>query len=158
MIKISNIKKSTEGFEIKIADLIKTSRPGNHQPLLIILYFKEKPQICMASFLNRYLTITEPLRGDCDTLFITTRKPFNAASSQSISRWIRVVLNLSGLGAEYTPHSTRHAATSSALAKGVDLSIIKSTAGWSKESQVFAKFYNRPIEGNRRDFVTSVFD
>lgn len=67
------------------------------------------------------------------------------------------MLKLGGVGDEYSSHSTRHAATSTALAKGIDLSIIKSTAGWSKESQVFAKFYNRPIESDRSDFATAVF-
>lgn len=68
------------------------------------------------------------------------------------------MLKLSGVGEEYTPHSTRHAATSTALAKGIDLNIIKSTAGWSKESQVFARFYNRPIESDRSSFAAAVFD
>lgn len=68
------------------------------------------------------------------------------------------MLRLSGVGDHYTPHSTRHAATSTALAKGVDLNIIKSTAGWSKESEVFARFYNRPIESKSSNFAAAVFE
>lgn len=158
LIKLSNIKRSKDGFEIRITDLVKTSRPGQYQPLLLISYFKDKPEICVASFLERYMALTAPLRNDCDTLFISSRRPFKAATAQTISRWIRAVLKLSGLGDEYTPHSTRHAATSTALAKGIDLSVIKSTAGWSQESQVFARFYNRPIESDRGRFAKAVFD
>lgn len=158
LIKLSNIKRSKDGFEIEIPQLIKTSRPGHCQPLLLIRYFRNKPEICVASFLERYIVLTEPLRKDCDFLFITSRKPFKAASTQTISRWIKSILSLSGVGEEYTPHSTRHAATSTALAKGLDLGIIKSTAGWTKESQVFAKFYNRPIQSDRGVFTSAVFE
>lgn len=74
LIKIENIKRTQEGFEIEIPDLIKTSRPGQCQPLLDIRYFKEKPEICVASFLERYLALTEPLRKDCNNLFFNVKK------------------------------------------------------------------------------------
>lgn len=53
LIQIDNIRPTREGFEIEIPDLIKTSRPGRYQPLLVIPYIKEKPEICIASFLKR---------------------------------------------------------------------------------------------------------
>ena len=40
----------------------------------------------------------------------------------------------------FTPHyTTRHAATSAALRKGVSLNTIQQTAGWSKKSEIFSK-------------------
>lgn len=157
LMRLDNISHSAQGFEIKISDIIKTSRPGAFQPLLLLPYFREQPRLCIASTLKRYLEITKPLRGDCNNVLITSRRPFRSASTQTISRWIRSVLAKSGIGSEFTAHSTRHVSSSAALAKGLDISVIRSTAGWSKDSQVFAKYYNRPIKSGRKEFAATVF-
>ena len=91
-------------------------------------------------------------------LFIGVRKPHRAASAQTISRWIKDCLVQCGLGGEFTAHSTRHAATSAAFQKGIDISVIKNTAGWSEYSRVFARFYNRPIEKPKGSFATAVLN
>ena len=52
-------------------------------------------------------------------------------------------------------HSTRHAATSAAHQSGISLEVIRKTAGWTPQSQVFAKVYNRPIRSNY-DFAQAV--
>lgn len=56
----------------------------------------------------------------------------------------------------YTSHSLRHASISTSLSKEVDISIIKSLAGWSNKSKVFEKFYNRPIINNKTAFASSI--
>ena len=55
----------------------------------------------------------------------------------------------------FTP-SVRHAATSSALAKGVEINVIKSLAGWSKTSKVFETFYNKPIIKDKRELAKTI--
>lgn len=45
----------------------------------------------------------------------------------------------------YGAQSTRHASTSAALRKGINIEIIRDAAGWTKDSEVFARFYNRPL-------------
>ncbi|KYN15066.1 hypothetical protein ALC57_12608 [Trachymyrmex cornetzi] len=75
---------------------------------------------------------------------------------QTVSRWIRRSLEECGVQSEYfSAHSTRHASTSFAAKNGVSIDLIKRAAGWSGESRVFAKFYNRPII-NPDDFSRSV--
>ena len=60
---------------------------------------------------------------------------------------------------EFTAHSTRHAATSAAFKKVVSVDVIRSTAGWTNESKVFAKFYNTPIcSSTQGDFGISILD
>lgn len=56
----------------------------------------------------------------------------------------------------FTAHSTRHAATSIALKKEVDLETIRKTAGWSQNSQVFAKYYNRSIVLPKEPFAKAI--
>ena len=45
----------------------------------------------------------------------------------------------------FSAYSTRHAATSSAYRIEVLLGEIRKMAGWSETSNVFARFYNRPL-------------
>lgn len=158
LIKIKNISSSPNGVEIRVTDQIKTSRVGTPLPMFFLPFFNSRKTACVASVLIFYLSKTKVLRGSIDNLFITIKKPHKAASSQTISRWIKQCLLLASIDKKYTAHSTRHAATSSADCKGIDINIIKSTAGWSEHSQVFARFYKRPITNNRRSFVASLFE
>lgn len=144
-IKLSNMSKTEFGYEVKIPDLLKTSGPGRAQPLISLPYH-EREELCIATILECYLKKTKELRGSIENLSITTKKPHKAASTATLSRWIRATLVDCGVGTEYGAHSTRHASTSAALKKGVSLEVIKNVAGWSKESTVFFNYYNRPIE------------
>ncbi|CAK1595514.1 unnamed protein product [Parnassius mnemosyne] len=117
------------------------------QPRMFLPYFVEDQSICPAKALEEYIKITHEIRGDIDYLLITFKKPYKQATAQTISRWIKSVLCESGIDTkEFKAHSTRHASTSNAKYLGVSLDIIRKTAGWSKSSENFAKFYNRPIE------------
>ena len=100
--------------------------------------------------------MTKDLRGDTDNLLITTRQLYKPATAQTIARWIKAFLAKCGISNSYKANSTRHTVTSAALKKGVDINIIKPTAGWSKESLTFAKFYNRPIVPSRENFAEAV--
>lgn len=147
-IEINNIHFSTNGAEILITKLIKTSHPHRPQPLLKLPYLTQDKDICVASFLIAYLEKTKPLRGSVSSLFISIRPEkglHRPVCSQTISRWLKQVLVDSGLDKKFTGHSTRHAASSAAFAKGASWEDIMKTAGWTPDSEVFAKFYNRPI-------------
>ena len=145
-IKVENIKGTDAGLLIHITDQIKTSAPGRYQPLLSLPFFEENPKLCVASSVLKYIERTKDLRASFDKLFIAFRKPHNDVCAQSISRWIKSILGESGIDTSiFTAHSTRHASTSRAFTSGVDIDTIRRTAGWSKESQTFARFYNREI-------------
>lgn len=156
LTKICNIRKINNGYEIEIPDRIKTTRPGSCQPLLTLPTFQGNLKLCVATTLERYLVVTKNLRGAIDSLFITTRKPFKAASKDTISRWIRAFLGKCGIGEIYGPHSIRHAATSAAFKKGVDIAVIKRLAGWSEKSMIFDRFYNRPIVKKDNTFAEAI--
>ena len=145
-IKISNIHITNSGLIIKVSDVIKTSGPGRNQPSFIIPRFVDDPRLCAVSVILKYIDTTKVLRGSSDKLFIGVKKPHKAIGSQTVSRWVKSMLEKSGIDISvFTAHSVRHAVTSTALIKGIDLSAIRRTAGWSKNSEVFARFYNRPI-------------
>lgn len=147
LIKIPNIINSGLGFQILITEPIKTSGVNKTQPCLHIPVFPENPKLCVASTLKNYLIRTREKRPkDCESLFITTQKPFRAANKQSLSRWVRQTIESAGVDTRIVKaHSTRHASTSAALRKGVSVDVIRQTAGWSQQSAVFVRFYNRPL-------------
>lgn len=154
LIKLNNIRRTRSGVEIEVPDKIKTSRPGAPQPLLVLPRFVEKPELCVVQTLEAYLAVTKKLR-NCDNLFISTRQPFGAASRDTISRWVRSFLAKCGI-TDYAPHSLRHASTSAAWKRGVKMNMINSLAGWSDRSNIFNKFYNRPIIEDSSLFARAV--
>ena len=152
-IKISNIKSSLDKIEIIITDIIKTTRPGVANPVLILPKYDERPNLCVYSCLICYLEKSSSLRGSESYLFITLKKPHVRIGSQTIGRWLKTVLQLSGIDTEiFSSHSTRHAATSNAFASGIDIETIKRAAGWSERSNTFAKYYNKPIYNKNDSF------
>ena len=154
-IKLENTKMLSKGVEIRIVDLIKTSRLGADQPYVFLPFFQNKI-LCIARTLLHYIEITKSIRGDISQLLISYRKPHRKVGTQTISRWLRVVMKIAGIDEQYTAHTTRHASTSKALNKGLNLNLIKKAAGWSENSRVFAKFYNRPIR-ELENFSETVF-
>ena len=63
----------------------------------------------------------------------------------------------SGVNTEaFKSHLVRHASTSAAFLQGLDIDTIRKTATWSKDSQIFAKFYNRPIIEDNETFAHAV--
>jgi hypothetical protein len=148
IIKICNIEKTDTKICIKIPDIIKTSGLNRVQPILVLPFFLERPEICPAKSLITYLNRTKELRNNnnVDDLFISFKKPHSRVSSQTLSRWVKLVLEESGINTTiFNAYSTRHASTSAARRSGVNLQLIRKTAGWTGTSKVFGTFYNRPV-------------
>ncbi|KAJ8911110.1 hypothetical protein NQ315_003372 [Exocentrus adspersus] len=109
----ANISTDTEGIQIKITERVKTSGPNRLQPLLNFPYFRQKPELCVASTIEFYIKVTKNLIGEDGSLIITHKKPYHTASSQTISRWIKNTLRLGGIDTGvFSSHSVRHASTS----------------------------------------------
>lgn len=161
-INLDNITISSSSISIKITELIKTSRVGCPQPVLVLPFFDEKPGICPGKTLQCYISKTEPLRGNVKNLFIGLKRPHRGVSSQTLSRWIHSTLRDSGVpAAAFSAHSTRHAATSLAHRLGVNIDAIRKTAGWSAGSDTFFKFYNRPLhtfDSSNRSFACAIIN
>ena len=54
-------------------------------------------------------------------------------------------MHKAGVSAVFSAHSTRSAANSADLVKGIDISVILKRAGWSSSS-TFHGFYNKPLQ------------
>jgi len=154
-IERSDIHVGQSGIEIFISAQIKTSKHGRKQPTLVLPFFDANPSLCAARCVLFYAEKTKSLEND-DKLFRSLTKESKSVTSQTISRWIKHALKNAGINTNvFGAHSVRHAATSHALKQGVSIDTIRERAGWSENSSVFARFYNRPID-RRNDFVMSI--
>ena len=85
--------------------------------------------------------------------FLTHRRPHHPASKDTIARWVKNDLQLSGVNVNiYKPHSYHSASTSHPKLAGVPLEDILQAGQW-KFLDCFTKFYDRVIE--RTDFTAS---
>lgn len=70
--------------------------------------------------------ITKKLRGSGSRLFISTQKPHNSVSVETIGRWIKAIMISAGIYIKcFTPHSTRSAATSAAANAKVSIQFLE---------------------------------
>nr|CAI5845526.1 unnamed protein product [Callosobruchus analis] len=90
---------------------------------------------------------TKTIRGHIqDHLFVTFKKSHHPASTQTISRWLKATLKLSGVDVNLSgAHSTRHAFTSSAAQKGVHYDSIRLAAAWTEKSKMLTTYLSLPI-------------
>ena len=129
-----------------IPGIIKQSSSRRKNPLIILKPFADQPALCVVNTLKEYLNRTKPLRKDAKKLFISFQKPYAAVSKETISRWLKMVLQEAGVDVDiFTAHSTRAASVSAAKRNGVAIEEILRTAGWANNS-VFASFYDKPIQ------------
>ena len=88
------------------------------------------------------------LRGEQSQLLVSFVKPHKAVTKDTVARWVKPILQKSGIDtAKFTSHSTRAASTSCVKAAGLNLRQIMKSAGWSN-SATFAKFYDKHIGGD----------
>ena len=145
-------------MEIFIPDKIKTSKLHKEQPLLILPFFS-KEKLCVASALKIYLTKTNNNRNNIKELFISCKRPLKAICAQTLSHWTKNSLMRCKIDTSvFSRYSTRHAPTSTAYRKGLNIVQINERAGWTKESQTFAKFYNRPLVEENDAFARAVLE
>ncbi|MPD00080.1 hypothetical protein E2C01_095529 [Portunus trituberculatus] len=116
----------------RIADPLKTSRPGDHMSELVFVAYPTDRRLCIVISIVSYLEHTCALQGPFTGFFLTTKPPIRIASQDTLRRWTKdmrsagIDLNI------FSPHSTRSASTSKAALK-LPLATIISTVGWSWE-------------------------
>ena len=98
--------------------------------------------------LKMYLPRTEKFRSvenQYEKLLISFIKPHKNVSKDTIARWIRTVLHMSGVDiVKYLAGSVGPVAASKAKVMAVPITHIMTKAGWSRET-TFAKYYDKEI-------------
>ena len=132
-----------------IDKLLKTTRPGKHLGQIELLSYQPDQNLCVVKHLQAYVDQTSELREEfSDQLLLGYQKPHKPVSTNTIARWIKVVIAKAGIDTDvYKAHSTRAAVTSAAKGKQVPIDTILSAAGWTNEN-TFSRFYNKPFKDN----------
>jgi integrase len=143
-LSLSEMTLSETSCEFQVLEHMKTSKPGSGTTILKIEQYTPDKNICPILVLREYLKRTKSVRGDNKQLFVSYQKPYQPVSRDTISRWVKVVLDNAGIDTTvYSAHSTRAAATSKAY-QSVPLDILIKSAGWSSDS-TFQKYFNKPV-------------
>ena len=155
-LTVSGTTVTDNYVKFRIKSLLKQSRPNYHLHELQIKGYAPDRRMCIISVLKEYLKRTVALRPpDSDNLLISYVKPFKAVSRDTISRWVKTILGLSGVDTSiFSAHSTRAASTTDAKGMHVPLSTIMRTAGWSTTS-TFSKYYDK-TGTKSKDFAESL--
>jgi len=124
---------------------VKQGRPGYRPENLTLKVYPKDKNLCIHRYLSVYLLRTLELRGNVKEVFISFKKPHKKVSRDTVSRWVKTVLEHSGIDSnKFKPGSTRAASVSKAKECGATLDEILKAGGWSRES-TFAKWYNKTI-------------
>ena len=124
-----------------IQKVIKTSRPGVPLPKVTFVKY-DKPELCVVSTLKEYLKRTSNIR-KTNYLFISF-KTYNKVTTSTLARWLKLLLQFSGIKDDFKAHSFRSTATSVAFKAGVSMQEILDTANWTN-SRTFYKFYFKDV-------------
>ena len=132
--------------KIPNGDILKTIRPGFQQNEIKLKACALDRRICITTVLSECIAQRNGrCRQGCTQLFITTQKPYRAATASTIARWVKDVMREAGLDiTKFKPPSIRAASTCASMRSGIPIESILATAGWTKESP-FRKYYNKPL-------------
>lgn len=157
-IEIPDIHFTTSGVSIWITKILKTTRPGSKGVNLVFPLFTQQPSLCIPTNLQAFLRLTESLRPEgVKALFIISSAVHTPAQVPTLARWTKDILDQAGIDTSlFSSHSTRHASVSAAARAGTNLNQIFKAAGWTENSGMFARVYNRPIE-NPSAFSQAVY-
>lgn len=143
----SGLRWTEYGARFNMRHQLKHNQPGEPLSTIKIYEYPRNRNICPVYCLKAYMARTKPLRKNIDQVFITTTKPYKPVARNTISGWVKKVLQASGIDTQkFASHSTRAASTSAALVSGVNVNTLMQQASW-KCAQTFAVHYNKPIEG-----------
>ena len=157
LLDIRNMRLNKFSVKFTVGDLFKQSRTGSHFGEINIVGYPPDRRLCVLTVLTEYINRTKIFRCDTHALFITTQEPYNAASADTFSRWIKDTLKSAGINMDlFTPHSTIAAAVSAAANAKIPIDTILKTEGWSN-SKTFANYYKKPVL-NREQFSKYILD
>ena len=109
--------------------------------------YESDEKICPVATLDSYLTKTKTFRENQKTtkIFISYKKPHKPVGQDTTARWVKRMLDMSGIDTEkFKAHSKRSASSSKAALRGIPITDVLKMGNWSNES-VSQKHYNKNV-------------
>lgn len=123
-------------------ELTKSDRPARPYREIVFHAYPDHSSICVVRHIKEYLRRSQsPVRSKKFFLSFKNQKPVVSAT---LARWLKLVMELSGIDTSvFKAHSHRGAAASAALRKGLSLNELLRLADWAS-ARTFQTFYFRP--------------
>ena len=134
--------------------ILKTTCVGHGYSLKVEHYSEES--LCAMHTLLYYIDRTEKVR--LSRQVFISYVTFKAVTSSTVARWLKTILDLSGIDTKvFKAHSYRGASALAAFSGGCSLQKILKTADWSSDKN-FRKFYCRQsVKNDQLSYVNAVF-
>ena len=149
IVSVIHMDQSPDKVIFHIIGLTKCSKPTRpNQPIIYRAYAEDEllcPVKCMCLCIyltERSKTITQ----NFTEFFITFGKPHHPASKDTLARWVKEVMENSGIDTEiFKPHSASVASTSAAYKVDMPLQEVLKKGQWANVGTFF-KYYFRKIK------------
>ena len=152
---LQNMNQKKRKVSFTITDNLKHQRGYSPATVVEIQSFPADLRLCPVNYLKAYLNRTRSLRS-AQALFVTTTRPHGQAAMATLSRWVKVGLNLAGVNTlKYGPGSTRAASANKALNQGVSIEKILAQGCWAQES-TFTKWYKKDTKTKSKSFQSAI--
>ena len=137
-LRVDSMTVLEDKVTFSITSLLKTSRRDKVGRTLNFQAYSLDDRVCIKETIIEYCKQTKELRGQETQLLLSFVPPHNRVGTDSIARWIKIVLAASGIDTnQFKAHSSRAAAVSACVPYLPVQDIVK-RAGWSNE-QTFQK-------------------
>jgi integrase len=141
-LNTQTMTKTVKHYVFHLNDHVKQNRPGYVFSTVFVRRYHQQ-EVCVYRTLEHYLDRTAAIRRS-NKLFVSVVKPHDKISTNTLSRWIKTLLTLSGIDTtKFKAHSTR-AACASKASNSLPIDVILNHVGWASDC-VFRKYYDKPI-------------
>ena len=155
-LSIDGLTVTEDSVTFHINTLLKTCRQGKLGKTVKFQVYSIDEHLCVKRCIDVYIERTREVRGQEKQLLISFVHPYRKVGTDSVARWIKTVLALSGIDTDqFKAHSTR-AASVSACVRYIPVEDIVKRAGWSNET-TFQRFYNKTVESKDK-FQDTLFE
>ena len=130
---INYVQDMDDRYRISVREKLKHTKQGRY--LDRIGLSRGQGTLCRATSEGVYTPIWPNLRKDHSQLLLSYVKPFKPVSRDTISIWVKHVLQSAGIDiTKYSAHSSRAASTSNVKVKGLNIAEIMKSSGLSTAS------------------------
>ena len=135
-------------------NLLKTSKIGKSYQMCLEHFSEEN--LCVMHTVLFYMRTTESQR-KCKNLLISY-VTFDSVRTSTVARWIKLVLDSSGVDTSvFKAHSFRSASTSAAMDAGCSLRNVLKTADWGSSKNFYKFYYRAKTTNGDKSFTKAVF-
>ena len=129
-MNLGQVRRNPDTSYISCSDqIVKQSAPRGDQPVSLIPRLVAESKLCVATVLDEYIDRTFSLQGGEQQLFISYVKPHHGLSKDTISRWMKTVMQQAGVDTTvFKQHSIRAASTSKSRSSNVSLPAVMKAA------------------------------